>query len=64
MTHEPDTEGVDRQNRQIEQEAKTDADLETVVPPPSKVGGMTTWVRGVIAALAVLLIIFVIVQAI
>lgn len=57
------TNAVDRQNRYIEQEAETDSDLETVVPPTTPFGGMTTWLRIGAALLALALIVWVILQA-
>lgn len=49
---------VDRENRHIEQEARTDSDLETVVPPTSRFGGMSTWLRIGGAAVALLIILY------
>jgi hypothetical protein len=63
MPDESKAENVDLQNRKIEQDARSDSDLETVVPPASPFGGMTTWWRAGIALVGVLVIIFVIVQA-
>lgn len=57
------TNAVDRQNRHIEQEAETDSDLETVVPPTTPFGGMTTWWRIGAAVIALVLIVWVILQA-
>lgn len=54
---------IDLQNRRIEQEARDDSDLETVVPPTSPLGGITTWWRAGAALIGIVVIIFVIAQA-
>lgn len=54
---------IDRQNREIEQEARNDSDLETVVPPTSPFGGMTTWWRAGAALIGLVVIVFIIAQA-
>jgi hypothetical protein len=57
------TSSTDEKIRHIEQEALTDSDLETVVPPTTPFGGMTTWWRIGAALLALALIVWVILQA-
>lgn len=57
------TNTVDGQNRRLEQEAETDADLETVVPPSTPFGGMTTWWRIGAAVVILALIAWVLLQA-
>jgi len=54
---------IDEQNRHIEQQAQTDSDLETVVPPTSPFGGATTWWRIAIVIVALLVIGWIISQA-
>ncbi|TCD15077.1 hypothetical protein [Oricola cellulosilytica] len=51
---------IDRQNREIEQMAQTDTDLETVVPPR---WGPASWWRIGVAILGVLIIAVVIFRA-
>jgi len=62
MPDESDT-NIDLQNRRIEQEARDDSDLETVVPPTSPLGGMTTWWRAGAALIGIIVIVFIIAQA-
>jgi hypothetical protein len=57
------TAGIDGRNRHIEQEAQTDTDLETVVPPTSPFGGPTTWWRIGAAVIALAIIAFALFQA-
>lgn len=57
------TSTIDRQIRHIEQEAQTDSDLESAVPPTTPFGGMTTWWRIGVAAVALALIVWVILPA-
>jgi len=57
------TRTIDGQNRHIEQEAQTDTDLESVVPPTTAFGGRTTWWRVGVAALGLALIAFALFQA-
>jgi hypothetical protein len=49
---------IDRQNRRIEQQAQTDADLETVVPSTSPPRGTAWWWRigAVILGVAVIVL--------
>lgn len=54
---------VDLQNRKIEQEARNDSDLESIVPPTSPLGGMTTWWRAGAAVIALVVIVLIIAQA-
>lgn len=54
---------IDLQNRRIEQEARDDSDLETIVPPTSPLGGITTWWRAGAALIGIVVIVFIIVQA-
>lgn len=51
---------IDRQNRILEQEAQTDTDLETIVPPR---WGPASWWRIGVAVLGVLIIALVIFRA-
>ena len=57
------TSTIDERNRHIEQEAQTDTDLETVVPPTSPFGGPTTWWRIGAAAAGLAVIVIVLFQA-
>jgi len=54
---------IDLQNRKIEQEARDDSDLETLVPPTSPLGGMTTWWRAGAALVGLVVIVLIIAQA-
>ncbi|MAS05474.1 MAG: hypothetical protein CL534_12430 [Ahrensia sp.] len=54
---------VDLQNRKIEQEARNDSDLESIVPPTSPLGGMTTWWRAGAAVIGLVVIVLIIAQA-
>jgi hypothetical protein len=54
---------ADLRNRKIEQDTQGDAELESVVPPTSRFGGMTTWMRAGLAALGVVIILLVLSQA-
>ncbi|MCK5750185.1 MAG: hypothetical protein KAH44_28470 [Oricola sp.] len=54
---------IDLQNRKIEQEARHDSDLETVVPPTSPFGWMTTWWRAGAALVGIIVIVLIIAQA-
>ena len=48
------TSTTDARNRHIEQQAQTDTELESIVPPTSPFGGLATWLRvgAVVLALA------------
>ena len=50
-------------NRKIEQEARNDSDLESIVPPTSPLGGMTTWWRAGAAVIGLVVIVLIIAQA-
>ena len=54
---------IDHQNRRIEQQAQTDADLETVVPPTSPPRGAAWWWRIGAVFLGVAVIVLAIYQA-
>jgi len=54
---------VDLQNRKIEQEARNDSDLESIVPPTSPLGGMTTWWRAAAAVIGLVVIVLIIALA-
>lgn len=58
------TSTIDGRNRHIEQEAQTDSDLETVVPPSTPVGGLTTWWRVGAVVIGLALIAYAVIQAI
>lgn len=51
---EPHPTNPDERNRRIEQEAQTDTELESIVPPRSRYGA---WLPLALAALAVIFII-------
>lgn len=57
---EESTANIDAQNRHIAQEAQTDTELETVVPPTWRT---SSWWRIAAAAAAVLVIILALTQA-
>lgn len=60
---EENNANADLQNRKVEQDAQSDTELESVVPPTSRFGGMTTWWRAGLAVLGVLIIALVLTQA-
>lgn len=58
-----DTANVDLQNRHLEQAAQTDTDIETLNPPRTSTGGMTTVLQVVALVAIAVLVVFVLFQS-